>query len=513
MTASSEPSLLVRRMHVIWRDTFIVERPVTGSQRSRKSFLEASRDRIATLPPYVADRYFKRNDQPDPLRVIERASRNVARSGYDSLARFQFTPLKMANLQPTLARLRCSPDALSPSEVELAAEEAERLDHWIDITPMLLLHRAGVGIMEYLATWHSPDKGYTPDEAIELVRLGIGTQLLCLPDEWHKLLPLNLADWTIHCVVDPSPNNHMVVAGLRDLSQILSARMTGTLQSGRWGKRRTEALLIKPMRPTGSAMVVLEEVDPMPGDDFPAYVAQFAGPLRGIGAMDTYYRERASWIIERELADNLSTDRESAVYLLGNSELIVFNDQLAPLIEPSRRRLGVPTDELVVVYMFMHYQVLMEWTYLQEAVLRAYIHRLDKLAASATPRRSLMISTLQGALADLVQYQENITPFATRIEFLERARAYHKLDELAERFEHKQELLLNYASEFHDYREARATEFLNWLVGILSGAALADLIITLTGITPDQHLPYLAITIGSILLVLAILAAVQRWLL
>lgn len=510
MPKSSESSLRVCRMHVIWRDTFIIDRPTTGPRHANRSFLESSRDRIAALPPYVADRFLKRNDQPDPLRVIERASRNVARSGYDSLARFQFTPLKMANLQPTLARLRCAPDALSPSEVEFAAEEAERLGHWIEITPMLLLHRAGVGIMEFLATWHNPDKGYTPDEAIELIRLGIGTQLLCLPDEWHKLLPLNLAEWAIHCVVDPSPGSHMIVAGVRDLSQILAARMTGALQTGRWGRHRTEASLAKPMRPTGSATVVLEEVDPMPGPDFPAYIARYAQVLRGIGAMDTYYRERADWIVQRELADNLSTDSESAVYLLGNSELILFNDQLAPLIGSSRQRLGVPTDDLVVVYMFMHYQVLMEWTYLQEAILRAYIHRLDGLAASATPRRSLMISTLQGALGDLVQYQENITPFANRIEFLERARAYHKLDELAERFERKQELLLNYASEFHDYREARATEFLNWLVGILSGAALADLIITLAGITPDQRGWYLAITGGSVLLVMAILAVMQR---
>jgi hypothetical protein len=123
-----------------------------------------------------------------------------------------------------------------------------------------------------------------------------------------------------------------------------------------------------------------------------------------------------------------------------------------------------------------------------------------------------MIGTLQGALADLIQYQENITPFATRVEFLERARNYHKLDQLAERFERKQELILYYASEFHDYRDARATQFLNWLAGILTGAALAELIVTLAGITPQETSLYLGITLGSILLVLAALGALLRFL-
>jgi hypothetical protein len=506
-----ESSLHVLRMHVIWRDTFIVDRSMAGHHPS-KDFLESIRDRITLLPFYRADRFTKRNDQPDPLRVIERASRSVARNGYESLLRFQFAPLKMTDLQPTLSRLRCKPDALTTSEVEYAAEEAQDAGRWIDITPMLLMHRAGVGIMEYLATWHHPGEGYTPDQAIELVRLGINTQLLCLPDEWHSLLPANLADWAIHCVVDPSPGNHLVVAGLRDLSHILTAQLNTSTPS-RWpGRGQQKSPAEKPMRPTGSAMVVLEEVDPMPGDDFVSYVANYAEPLRGIGAMDTYYRERASWIVERELTDNLSTDGEAAVYLLGNSELILFNEHLAPIIATSRQRLGLPSNDLVTIYLFMHYHVLMEWTYLQDALLRAYIQRLDALVASTKPHRSLMIGTLQGALADLVQYQENITPFATRVEFLERARTYHKLDELAERFERKQEMLLNYASEYYDYRETRATEFLNWLACILTGAALADLIRTMAGVTADDRGLYLAITGGSVLLVLAILAAVQRFL-
>ncbi|MBN1311504.1 MAG: hypothetical protein JXB30_08800 [Anaerolineae bacterium] len=512
MSKVAEASLRVLQMHIIWRDTFIVDRPMTGSRHGTNDFLESTRDRIINLPPYIADRFTRRNDQPDPLRIIERASRNVARSGYGNLIRYQFAPLKMANLQPTLSRLRCPPDALSPEEIEFAAGEAQELGNWIEITPLLLLHKAGVGIVEYLATLYNHREGYTPDEAIALVRLGINPQLLCLPDEWHSLLPPNLADWAIHCVVDPAPGHHLMVAGLRDLSHILTARLKPSARQRRLGKRKKDTMLAKPMRPLGSTTVVLEEVDPMPGGNFAAYVAEYAGPLRGIGAMDTYYRERSSWIVERELTDNLSTDSETAVYLLGNSELILFNDQLKPVVASSRPRLGVPTDDLVVLYMFMHYQVLMEWTYLQGAILRAYIQRLDALVASPKPQRSLMIGTLQGALADLVQYQESITPYANRIEFLERASAYHKLDELGDRFERKQEMLLNYASEYHDYRETRATEFLNWLACILTGAALADLIHTMVGITPEQHGLYLATTGGSILLVLAILAIVQRFL-
>jgi hypothetical protein len=122
-----------------------------------------------------------------------------------------------------------------------------------------------------------------------------------------------------------------------------------------------------------------------------------------------------------------------------------------------------------------------------------------------------MIATMQGALSDLIQYQENITPYATRIEFLERTGAYHKLPELSERFERKQELLLNYFSEYHDYREARAAEFLNGLAAVITGASLANIVVTVLRITPGPNAPYLTINLVSIALVLAILWARQHF--
>ncbi|HQE19593.1 MAG TPA: hypothetical protein PK607_13895, partial [Aggregatilineales bacterium] len=99
-------------------------------------------------------------------------------------------------------------------------------------------------------------------------------------------------------------------------------------------------------------------------------------------------------------------------------------------------------------------------------------------------------------------------------EFMQRARAYHKLDELVERFERKQDLLLNYSSEYHDYREARAAEFLNWLAAILAGGELGNLIVNATGMEPAQNVPlYLSVTLGSIgaaMLVMALLRLRHR---
>jgi hypothetical protein len=164
-----------------------------------------------------------------------------------------------------------------------------------------------------------------------------------------------------------------------------------------------------------------------------------------------------------------------------------------------------------VTYFYAHYTTMIDWVYLQEAIIRWYLRRLDALVSSATPQRRDVIHTVQSALGDLVQYQEDISPYATRVEFLRRAHAYRGLDTLAERFEKKQERLIEYASEYHDYREARAAEFLNWLAGILTGAALANLITTLIPISPtEQSALYVGITFGSIALVLGIMAVLLR---
>jgi len=505
MPSSQKISLHVRQMRVIWRDTFVVEAPPPD-------FLAVSRQRLTEMPLTVADTLAEPvRSQPDALRVIERVSRSVAGIGYGDLLRFQLAPFQMTNLRPTLARLRRSPGTLSVGHIREAAAQADVEGAWITVTPMLLLHRAGVGIVQYHATLDAADPGLTPDEAVEVVRLGYNFQLLNLPDSWRAMLPTELPHAKSVRVLEPDVEGHLAVFGLRDLSQyVVASRLSAPEKSRR--RRKQTPVAVKTTRPTGSTTAILLETNPQPSGDLRAFVAEHAVSLRGIGALDTYYRERADWIVERELTDNLSADREVGVYLLGNSELILYNDELEPILEETRSRLGLPDVEHAATYHYMHYGVLLEWVYLQEAILRTYLQRLDELAAAPAPRRRDMIGTLQGALADLIQYQENITPFATRVEFLERARRYHKLDQLAERFERKQELILYYASEFHDYRDARATQFLNWLAGILTGAALAELIVTLAGITPQQTSLYLGITLGSILLVLAALGALLRFL-
>ena len=87
--------------------------------------------------------------------------------------------------------------------------------------------------------------------------------------------------------------------------------------------------------------------------------------------MDTDYRNRASWLIERELGDNLSTDAELGVYLLGTSELLLFNHRLDEANAYNLRRLRLEDESLAPTYFYMHYAVLLMWIYFQEAILRA----------------------------------------------------------------------------------------------------------------------------------------------
>lgn len=497
---NNDSPIHVREMRVIWRDTFIVE-------DAGHDFLEASKRKLRGLPCYVADA----ESQPEGvnatyLKTIERVSRSVGSIGYPNILRFQFAPFQIANIRPTLRRARRNPYDLTEQDVREAGRFADRDRSWITATPMLLLHQAGVGIMEYHVALRDPE-GYTPDQAIDLVRMGINAQLLALEENWRSLLPDGAKDWLIREVFKRE-GDYILAGGLRDLSQgVIAARLGAHVNTGRRRFLRRDGGRIEalPPRPTGSASIVLVEVEPTPGPDFDAYSAEHAAALRGIGAMDVDWRHRAAWLIKRELGDNLSTDGEMALYLLGSSELLLFNSDLPAIADNDMRRLRLPDFDTTVTYFFSHYTVLMEWVYLQEAILRWYLRRVDALAASATPVRREVIHTLQGALGDLVEVQEDITPYTIRVEFLKRANTYRNLDVLAERFEKKQERLIDYASEYHDYREARATEFLNWLAGILTGAALANLITSLSGITPSQTVLYLGINLVSIALVLAVM--------
>ncbi len=515
------PELRIRQMRIVWRDTFITSPALDPGHRPADFFACCCRA-LENLPCVVADTSSQPNQALPPLlRIIDRVSRSVASAGHANLMRFQFAPLWLTNIRPALGRYHRPAQKLTRSQVMQASTEASKNRAWIGLTPVLLLHDAGVGIVEYYATVNLPsmipgetlsgdhapvstDGGLDTEKTVEMVRLGIHTNLLSMSTEWRDLIPDPPADHGFYQIVETEPGDQkvagglLIVAGLRDLSHALVSLLDADSAD-------------PPPRPTGSTTVVLVDTDPAPGPDLEPFVNEYAFELRGIGAMDKFYRERAKWIVHRELNDNFSTDAESGVYLLGNSELILFNDQLDEVAAGFQDHLNLLDDEHTVTYLYMHYGVLIEWIYLQEAILRAYLQRLDTLAAATPIRRPAMIATLHGALADLVQYQENISPYANRIEFLERARRYHQLDQLSERFERKQDLLLTYSSEYHDYREARAAEFLNFLVAILTGGELGNLIVNALGITPDENVPlYVTVTLGSILIAFGAMILLRR---
>ncbi len=167
MAASPNTSLTIRHLRIVWRDTFVVEPPPPN-------FIAASRQPLLELPCYVSDSHVQpRSSQPDLLRVIDGVSHNVARVGHGDLWRVQLTPFAVADLRPTLARLQRSPRQLTPDNAFQAAQTADDEGTWLTVTPILLLHRAGVGIASYYASVDGPQAGYTPDQAIQIVRLGI----------------------------------------------------------------------------------------------------------------------------------------------------------------------------------------------------------------------------------------------------------------------------------------------------------------------------------------------------
>src|SRR5574341_2098565 len=214
MTLPTPPDLRIRHMRVIWRDTFVVERPPAD-------FLETSRERLRHLPIYRADRYTRRHDQPVELNVLERVSRGVARIGHDSLLRVQFGNFRVADLNPTLRQYHAAPENLTPEQVTEAASQATADRAWVTVVPMLALHRAGVGIMAYYATFIADEgAGFTAQAAIERVRIGINPQLLRLHADWRSILPGDPASAGIYALTPSTEPEWQYAAGAtRDRSE------------------------------------------------------------------------------------------------------------------------------------------------------------------------------------------------------------------------------------------------------------------------------------------------------
>ncbi|MGF1507376.1 MAG: hypothetical protein ACFB51_19960, partial [Anaerolineae bacterium] len=263
--------------------------------------------------------------------------------------------------------------------------------------------------------------------------------------------------------------------------------------------------------PTGTSTVILSEVDPAPTDNFDHYLAHHAATLRGIGAMDRHYVERAQWLVEQVMFKNLSTDSELAVFLLGKSDLFLFNDRLPDILDALARRSYIGDETTALTYMLLHYSVLVDWVTLQKALLTTYLDRIDRLTQQARPDRGRLVAVLQDSINDLEQYQDSLSPYANRTDFVDAVSAHNGLDRLMERFERKQELLLAYAQEYHDFQEVRAAVFLNWLAGILAAAEFSSIVLPVLGVTQDEEpVLYALLALGSIGVVFVVLAWLRR---
>ncbi len=510
--------LLIHGMSLIWRNTF----PIHAGLNYPGDFLQDSLTLFETLPITRCHSRQHSGEQSDLLRTVARASRGAAGLGDPDLLRVQFDNLRMTPLEPLQAKYRRAARHITPHQIEDAVLEAEESRSWIRITPMLTVHRARIAIMAWYADISST-AGLDPDDAIRQVRLGLADQIMRLPRAWFGLLPGDAETARIAHLFESTPGWPIAVAGLRDLTRLTIQKpmMTQTeahiraagitihkLPERVGGHKHSDDETIP--HATNSTSVILREYSPM-AEANSDFVERWAAPLRGIGAMDTLYRERARWIVDRELKDNLSTDAEMALYLLGNSELLLYNARAPQIIDTLQARLRLGNKTIAAMYIAAHYTVLLEWVYIQEALLRAYIAQLDTLAASKHPAREDMIEVLHGALADLIAYQEHITPFANRIEFLDRAGGFHKLSELVKRFESKQALLFNYYSEYHDYRDARASEILNLVVGGLAAFELAALLVGGFNLSlVESPLPFIAVSLGSITTVVLILLLIMQ---
>ncbi|NDJ54470.1 MAG: hypothetical protein GYB68_15485 [Chloroflexi bacterium] len=480
-----ESILEIRQMHVIWRHSFML-------RALPDDFLSLAQGWLAELPSSIA--VSGANSLPPLLSAIERASIGAANGGHQTVLRAQLQNVRLVNLPRSGGRNRftLSPQAL----VDVYLDEIES-PTWIEVAPVLALHRSGVGLLEFYASYHH-ERGQRPfrrlTHAIHYVRSGIYRQVLLMPEGWVKLMQ-------DHQPTRVGGDDYAQVGELLDLSYSVLYDLQAKTHAGLSRAQAKNVLPIdKPI--TRSATVILAETAPMAGDRFEPFVMEFGAQLRGVGAMDLHYEERAFWLIDEELSHNLSIDSELALFLLGNSELLLFNEQILDL-RPGWQRRGSEPDVLAA---YVRYVILIQWVYIQKTIAQLYLARLDELAGQRPPRRQQVIQVLQGALGDLVHYQDDITGFATNIRFLEEMRAHHNLPDFEDRIEAKQSLLLNYTSENHDFREAQAAEILNWLVGILAGVELADIVAQGVGLSPDIQPTYGIITVSSIILTFAFLA-------
>lgn len=491
---SDSPELRIHTLRVVWRDTFTIAPGPDGPA----DFLPRALAALQKLPVARGHSEHKTYDQPETLQVLDRASRGVAGLGHPALRRVQFSDVRIANLKPSLDKLRRSPVTITDEEIMAASSEAD----WAWVTPMLLIHQARTCIMKYIACFES-QPGFSPEEAIALIRMGPNTQLLGLPESWASLLPADGMRWGIPHLL-PNGKGSLAVCGLRDLTRaVIQAHLAENL-----GLPAT----VKDLeRPTGSTTVIIEKTSPLAPVAMDDFISQYAKELRGIGAMDSSYRERAGWLVQREMRENFSSDGEMALFALGNSELILFNEAAEEVMRSIQGRLRLSQYQNAVLYATAHYTTLIEWVYLQETLLRAYIAVMEELARRKEPQREDLIRALHGALEDLVQSQETITPYLIRAEFLERLGRAHQLERLSERFERRQDLLLNYYSEYHDWRETRAQDSLNIVVGGLAAFELASLLVTSLNLNPlSQPLPFAGIIFGSFGLISLLIVLVIR---
>lgn len=162
---------------------------------------------------------------------------------------------------------------------------------------------------------------------------------------------------------------------------------------------------------------------------------------------------------------------------MGLSDFLLYDNKTEKLVPEERKRLKLNSDYLVMKYISYHYECLMDWVYMEQYLIRMYDMLLSRSMARENILPRKMLELQKNSMRDLIEYNEGITPFATRGDILEQARFMYRIPEEQERLEKKRDMVTEYVMQEYSLRTNRGIQVLNMIVSATIAFELMQMII------------------------------------
>lgn len=340
-------------------------------------------------------------------------------------------------------------DQLSADEVRAQLPELA----WRTLRVSLLLHQSGVACLRYEARF---DDGLDVEAAVAAARLGLETLVIRTPAGFARELPEHVT-WVKPVVTEGE--QRVWVGSLRDVSShLLRGQLRDALSAvlpTRFGEVRSHKLI-------NTTLIEITDAPAIADKRAATRIESLGRELRGIGSLDVAYATRADQLINEAFSEDLSHDEELGLYLLGASELVLFDQTAKPVLESESARLG--TDPyLASRYISGHYACLLEWIQLERFLIGMYDSLMSRsMTRDVSPDE--MLALQRSSMQDLLEYGEGITPYATRAACLEHARQLYRLGDEQQRLEKKRDVVADYVMQKYSLRTNNGIALLNLIV-------------------------------------------------